>query len=80
MWGDDQARDTGFEQRVAVDRRLHAQYVGGSAAQVATAQRIGQGLLIDADSGNAERITAAYAGQNGVGPTADRQPRQRRGR
>ena len=39
----------------------------------------GHGLVIDATSDNAERITAGYARRNEDGPPADKRPRSRRG-
>ena len=47
MGGDDQARDVGGQQRIAVSRRLDAEHVGGGAAQVAAAQGVGQRLFVD---------------------------------
>lgn len=45
--GDDQARDVGGQQRIAVSRRLDAEHAGGGAAQVAAAQGVGQRLFVD---------------------------------
>jgi hypothetical protein len=45
--GDDQARDVAGQQRVAIDRRLDAQHIGGRAAQMAAAQGVGQRLFVD---------------------------------
>ena len=59
--GDNQARDVARQQGVALAWRFHAQHVGGGTAQVAAAQRLGQGLFVDqATAGGVDHEGAGF--------------------
>ncbi|MCY1536859.1 hypothetical protein D9M68_723310 [compost metagenome] len=61
MRGDDQARDVGSQQRVAVSRRFLGEHIGGCAAQVTTAQGVGQRLFVDqAATGGVDQKCARF--------------------